>query len=343
MSDQKAGQTPASASTGQAQDSSPKKLTPKGQTGGSRVSPSLQKNASALQHAFTKHQVGQKLEARPEQNELINRGILRGDAQGTSSRIQAAQRKLQHHMTTDKLGHLLEKRVEADSLTQQNILAASNVAPAIAASSRALQKNLARANLYHALKHRPTVQELQQRGIYGETPYVESGGEGEDGFEGGDGDYLYQTQEEAEAAGQEEMKQGDPSFTSAPENSYSVQQHATGAPQSSGVSYPTGPSQQVENIDLSSTNGEVKGLGGSNAQASAYQRRSKNFHLTRILLKFVASMADAGEISLQQKGTLKDLIVDQDQAILAVAECFDAEHDLNDLKDSLIHLASSRQ
>lgn len=75
-------------------------------------------------------------------------------------------------------------------------------------------------------------------------------------------------------------------------------------------------------------------------QPSSYQRRSKNFHLTRILLKFVASMAEAGEITLEQKGWLKDLIVDQDTTILAVAETFDAENDLNDFKDSLIRLAS---
>lgn len=37
----------------------------------------------------------------------------------------------------------------------------------------------------------------------------------------------------------------------------------------------------------------------------AYQRRSKNFILTRILLKFVAHMSETGEISLQQKGYLK--------------------------------------
>jgi len=53
-------------------------------------------------------------------------------------------------------------------------------------------------------------------------------------------------------------------------------------------------------------------------------------------------MAEAGEISLQQKGFLKDLVVDQDRTILAMAEQFDAENDLNDFKDSLIRLAQRR-
>jgi hypothetical protein len=43
------------------------------------------------------------------------------------------------------------------------------VAPALQSNQRALQRNLARANLYHALKHRPSVSELQERGVY--IPY----------------------------------------------------------------------------------------------------------------------------------------------------------------------------
>ena len=75
-------------------------------------------------------------------------------------------------------------------------------------------------------------------------------------------------------------------------------------------------------------------------EPTGYQRRSKNFHLTRILLKFVASMAEAGEINLQQKGYLKDLIVDQDKNILGVAEAFDATNDIDDFKESLHMLAA---
>lgn len=54
-------------------------------------------------------------------------------------------------------------------------------------------------------------------------------------------------------------------------------------------------------------------------------------------------MAEAGEISLQAKGYLKDLIVDQDQTILAVAEQFDAENDLTEFKESLVQLARNRR
>ncbi len=44
----------------------------------------------------------------------------------------------------------------------------------------------------------------------------------------------------------------------------------------------------------------------------------------------------AGEISLQAKGYLKDLIVDQDKTILAVAETFDSENDINDVSPLVV-------
>jgi hypothetical protein len=71
----------------------------------------------------------------------------------------------------------------------------------------------------------------------------------------------------------------------------------------------------------------------------SYQRRSKAFHLTRTLLKVVAQMSEAGEISLPQKGVLKDLIVDQDRALLAVAEQYDRENNLVEFKDALVRVA----
>jgi hypothetical protein len=54
----------------------------------------------------------------------------------------------------------------------------------------------------------------------------------------------------------------------------------------------------------------------SQSQQSSYAQqpgvsRSRAFQLTRLLLKFVASLSESGEISLQTKASIKDLIVDQ--------------------------------
>lgn len=45
-------------------------------------------------------------------------------------------------------------------------------------------------------------------------------------------------------------------------------------------------------------------------------------------------MAEAGEISLTEKGFLKDLIVDQDGTILSIAEAFDADNNLDEVRCS---------
>jgi hypothetical protein len=172
-----------------------------------------------------------------------------------------------------------------ESLQHHNILKDTKVAPAIQGPQRALERNLARANLYHALKGRPTVEELHEQGIYRLSPE----------------DEAEWSREHEEWARQAQAHQA----------AQRAQQRAASQPAASAP--------------------------------DAYQRKSKNFHLTRILLKFAASMSDSGEISATQKGFLKDLIVDQDTTILAIADQFDADNDVQEFKQALLQLAASRQ
>lgn len=51
-----------------------------------------------------------------------------------------------------------------------------------------------------------------------------------------------------------------------------------------------------------------------------------------VVVVLMSCCVTAGEISLQAKGYLKDLIVDQDKSILSVAEAFDAENDIHDVR-----------
>ena len=139
------------------------------------------------------------------------------------------------------------------------------MAASLQATQRELALNLARSNLYHALKERPTREELEQRGIMNDVASIE------------------------ETAG--------------------------------ALNFPT-PSLTVDPLQESSAN----------------QRRTRNFVLTRLLLKMVAMLSEAGDISLPQKGYLKDLIVDQDPTILACAEVYESDGDLNDFKDTLLRL-----
>eukprot|EP00808_Paulinella_micropora_P027884 g67080.t1 len=251
-----------------------------------------------------------------------------GDAMDVNPASTAARSKLQRTMKADKVSHMLERRSDVEELTKGNILKDMSVAPMLQSKQRELQKNLAKSNLYHALKHRPSLEELQDRGIISNEQKAASLQQQQQQLFGAvPGMYPQQimpmTQQQDQFGGdlmvhqqqlQMQQQQQPLSGQQMDFSAMGAAQHAI--PPSSSAS----DQQQV--------------------YGTTYQRRSKNFHLTRILLKFVASMAEAGEISLQKKGVLKDLIVDQDAAILAVAECYDNDRDVSDFKDSLTHLAN---
>ena len=202
-------------------------------------------------------------------------------------------------MKTDKVGHLLEQRADIEDLKQQHILETTNVAPALQSTQRTLQNKLARANLYHSLKHRPPRQVLQQQGVIKDS-------------------------ENENASSNIQFSNQNLGVSQTPSNSTSLN-----------------PNQNFKNNNGATSSSSSRN--GPSSSGRSYQRRSKNFHLTRILLKSVASMAESGEVSLSQKGYLKDLIVDQDPTILEIAEHFDAENDLLEFKDNLLRLASSRK
>jgi len=151
-----------------------------------------------------------------------------------------------------------------------------------------LERNLAKANLFHALNVRPSLDDLQERGIYKQN-------------------VQQQQQEQQQQRGRQQQQQ---------------QQ------QSRGAGHYQQPPQQQQQFSSSSS--------------SSYPARSRAFHLTRLLLKSVASMSESGELTLHQKGSLKDLIVEQNAYILSAAEQFEQQNDVQQLKRALVALASRR-
>lgn len=284
----------------------------------SNVAPNLRAAKVALEHSITRDQVGHLLEGRPDPQDLIKQGIVQGPRR--ASRIQQMSKQLERNMTTDKVAHLLENRADVGDLQAKDILKDTRVAPSLQSSQRRLSQNLAKSNLYHALKYRPSVVELIEKGVYPMPNDYDDYGEYYPEYDDEGDEYEEEQCYDQEYVDGEEQyyEDGDEYYEDGQEEYY--------------------PEEQQQYYDQQAT---YQAEGYEQVEAG-YQRRSKNFHLTRILLKFVASMGEAGELSVEQKGFLKDLIVDQDQTILAVAETFDAENDLHDFKDSLVRLASRR-
>eukprot|EP00462_Mataza_sp_D1_P024688 CAMPEP_0175144196 /NCGR_PEP_ID=MMETSP0087-20121206/13972_1 /TAXON_ID=136419 /ORGANISM="Unknown Unknown, Strain D1" /LENGTH=401 /DNA_ID=CAMNT_0016428587 /DNA_START=23 /DNA_END=1228 /DNA_ORIENTATION=- len=313
----------------------------------SGVAPRLQNAKASLERALTKDQVGHQLADRPDVNELFKSGIHKGTSMAPM--IQGVARKLEHNINTDKVGHLLERRSQIEDLQAQGILSNVRVSSAIQKQQKDLQKSLAKSNLYHALKHRPSLDELQDAGYlpeeYDPFPFDDEQDYRSSEFlpgdyEDDDDEYYYEDEYGNQYTKEDYIAQQRKYANMAAEQAaqYDQAEQDYYDAQAAHAQYEADQEryrQEAEDFEWDDVpDSEVQ------PPATSYQRRSKNFHLTRILLKFVASMAEAGEIDIEEKGFLKDLVVDQDQTILAVAETFDAENDLADFKDSLVRLAS---
>ena len=324
------------------------------------IAPALRSASLALAHSMSKDQVSHLLQTRPDHDQLVRAGILQGG--GASGRIQAMQRRLSQQMTADRISQLLGRRADYATLQQQGVIQGSLVAPRLQGVQQQLGRNITRSQLTHLLSRRPSIEELEEKHIYipvaipGDEPGQwqrvdydpetgrpvgehgggsEGDGYGEDGAEGGAGGEGVDVDEDEagaqyEAARREEARQ----YAAAVAQSQQQQQQQ----------------QQQQRVTAEAVSASAAAAAAAAAAATSvsdlsrasYQRRSKNFHLTRLLLKIVAQMSEAGEISLPMKGVLKDLIVDQDPTILALAEHFDTESDIVDFKRSLISLGQRR-
>jgi len=302
------------------------------------VAPALQGMARRLERSMISDNLTQKLFDRDE--EILEREHL-FRAGNVAPRLREAKLKLEHSITRDQVGHLLEGRPDPDDLVRAGISQPMDRAHRIQQMSRKLERSMTQDKVSHLLERRSEIGELQNRDILKDmavAPGVQKAQQDlqknlaksnlyhalkyrpsiaelqEQGvypmmdddyfeYEGDEDDYYY---DEGDEYYDDEV----------PQDYYEDQYY----------------DEEEEELEEEEEAYEQVDTG--------YQRRSKNFHLTRILLKFVASMGEAGELTVEQKGYLKDLIVDQDQTILAVSETFDAENDLHDFKDSLVRLAS---
>jgi len=286
------------------------------------VAPMLQAVAKQLERNLIADNLNQKLYSRDDIDELKREGIIKGD--NVAPRLREAKIRLEHNLTRDHISHLLEQRPNASELIKQGIIQQpAQLSSRIQSAQKELQHHMTVDRVGHLLEKRSEIDALQQHNILKDVRVAPA---------------LQSAQRSLER-------------NLAKSNLYHALKHrpALYELQQRGIyeSLPDEESQydepsQFHHHESKQTSAAQPSAPQPSYEPSAYQRRSKNFHLTRILLKFVASMAEAGEISLQQKGYLKDLIVDQDKTILAIAEQFDAENDLNDFKDSLIRLASRR-
>jgi len=299
----------------------------------------IQQAAVRLERRMSADLVGHALEKRPEIGDLENRDILKD--QRTAPALQGKQKQLQTNLARSNLYHALKYRPSVDQLVEKGVYPAEyayedegdeEYDEGDYQEAYEFEKAYAQycQDYYAQYGEYPDPQEFLE--VYqdwlGRSTYEETG-ESED----------YEVYQDGEDYGDEQQQYEEWRRQQEEQQQYEYEDYGEEEDVGQYYEQPEYDEEQYYEDDGGVYEPEFEPE-FEQEQATSYQRRSKNFHLTRILLKFVASMAEAGEISLEQKGWLKDLVVDQDTTILAVAETFDAENDLNDFKDSLVRLAS---
>jgi len=301
------------------------------------VAPRLQAIAKKLERNMTSDLLGKQLYGREDIETLKSHGLL--PASDVAPAIRAKKIALDYAMKRDNVAYYVESRPDAATLVKAGILHPTNLSARLQSVQKQLQHNIISDKVSHLLEKRADPQELLQHGLlhdvrvaprlqgvqaqlqkklakanlfhaleYEKRPTLDD--LADKGIYHPEQDERFEWRQEAEDLAQRLHEQ--------------KQQFAQ-------LQYQHQQQQQ-----------QFQDEKNDRYESTGYQRRSRNFHLTRILLKTVAQMAEVGEISLSQKGYLKDLIVDQDGTILVIAECYDVDNNFAEFKDSLVRIASRR-
>uniref|UniRef100_A0A7S3YLT0 Uncharacterized protein n=1 Tax=Lotharella globosa TaxID=91324 RepID=A0A7S3YLT0_9EUKA len=291
---------------------------------GSNIAPKLQKAAKELEFKLKSDHLNRELANRESKEDAEAKATLFPDTNMAPS-LRATARKLKQELTKNKLNQLLENRPTPAQLVSEGVVN-PRISSRIKAVAKVLEHNRKTDKVGHLLEDRSDVEELRKRGVLTADSKIAPRLQG--------------------VAKQLEFNLAKSNFHYQYSRRKSIDDLIK-----AGIVRPDNFQEYLKAQDEEKDEDDEEEYGGNDvgydtkyrdtgSEDPIYHRNSKLFHLTRILLKFVASMAECGEISMRTKGSLKDLIVDQDPRILAVAEGFDNDGAVDYFKASLIRLVS---
>ncbi|KAJ0407670.1 hypothetical protein ATCC90586_001852 [Pythium insidiosum] len=246
--------------------------------------------------------IGEKIEARPDQDEMlkVNEHILNptGANRRLSGVLASTAKELEKKITADKIDRHLGSRPEPDTVLD------TNVAPSLQSIQKKLQRQMSSDELSHRLESRPDVQELKDQGIVKE----------------GIAPSLQATQDKL----QRQM------------NADRVHQSLVKRPSLDELS-----AQGL--LDKADTQ-----LAPSlTATAKKLERNLVQNHVAHLLEtrpdkdELVSShILEADNlISPDEKARLKDLILTDDEKVIAAIECYELDQDIEEMLDTLYRVA----
>ena len=297
----------------QKQDYLNKKISNRSEPPVTNVAPRLQGVTKALERQMVTDKVGHLLDQRSSVNDLSNQGVLQN--QSVAPRLQGVTRTLEKAINKDRVNHLIETRVPKEVLQNANILPTTSTAPSLQGIQRTLERQMVTDKVGHLLEQRHTIDELTNQGVLQDQTIAPS---------------IQGVQNQLKT-------------NLAKSNLYHGLKHRPSIHelQDKGIIQDNNNDDDITSDYVLLDDKDTTNDTAVNPSIS-FQRRSRNFHLTRILLKFVAILAQQGHINLKQKGEIKDLIVDQDPTILDIASEYDQNEDVNTFAQKLIDLTITK-
>lgn len=296
----------------------------------STLAPALQGIAKTLDRKFTANTLSSKLESRPDMETLHEYGVVK-ESSSIAPRIQSVKRALEHNMIKDTLSHLLAARPTLEEFEALHIVPHSeqSVSAKIASAASKLQQAFTANQLSHLLATRPDVDQVQD--------VVQN--------DGRVAPSLRATSKKLEFEfSKNKLNQ---LLATRPSAVEVYERGIFSPPQPHPSLVPEYDDEDYDDEDQDDDDYEQDQYQGHYAYTPANTQnfsgiipqqqdaQSRNFVLTRLLLKLVAHFAAHGLITLDQKGCLKDLIVDQHTLVLAAAEVFELDQDLFEMLDTL--------
>ncbi|MES1910742.1 MAG: hypothetical protein MHM6MM_003277 [Cercozoa sp. M6MM] len=127
-----------------------------------------------LEVQMARDKIAHNIVERPSIHDLQLKGYMPDSpSHKVAPSISPMHKRMDFMFAKQKVGHELDHRHSMPELRHAGVVPESHVAPALQGAAMSLEKNLAKSNLHHLLKRRPSMQDVVDRGILksDEVPY----------------------------------------------------------------------------------------------------------------------------------------------------------------------------
>ncbi|KAL7689126.1 hypothetical protein Plhal304r1_c017g0063151 [Plasmopara halstedii] len=291
------------------------------------------------QHRRASEKIDHLLEARPHAEELEQRNVLPTASSSVASTLQGVQKQLQRKMGADELAHRLESRPDLKELRDLAIVhGGEGVAPSLQATQEKLQRQINSDKVNQHLTKRPSVEELRITGVLETSAELAPS--------------LTATAKKLER----NLVQNQVShlLESRPEKDDLVShniledENAAVAPVLQGAKHQLERQLKVDQIARqlrhrpSVSDLEEKGIiDEGELGEQEIQKRCTLSHRARyaLALKAASRIAADNLISAEEKARLKNLILSDDEKVVAALECYELDGDIEEMLDTLYRVA----